>query len=161
MKMRNEHVVALAKQATEAFRQRQETCDGSRFVFPGRNRDKPISNNTMLFALYHVGYKGKMTGHGFRAVASTIHNKQDYRPDVIERQLAHCEANEVRGAYNPAEYLKERRIGNHLHCCIMAPSRFAKFTNTASQWLFRLWWRVPWTYSCVVMPLHQRPLEVG
>jgi integrase len=109
MKMRNEHVVPLAKQAIELFQQLQVTCCGSRFVFPGRNRDKPISNNTMLFALYRMGYKGKMTGHGFRAVASTMLNEQGYRADVIERQLAHCETNEVRGAYNRAEYLKERR----------------------------------------------------
>ena len=62
----------------------------------------------MLFALYRLGYKGKMTGHGFRAVASTMLNEQGYRPDVIERQLAHCERDEVRGAYNRAEYLAER-----------------------------------------------------
>ncbi len=82
---------------------------GSRYVFPGRNPDKPISNNTMLFALYRLGYKGKMTGHGFRAVASTILNEAGFRADVIERQLAHCERNEIRGAYNRAEYLPERR----------------------------------------------------
>jgi len=63
----------------------------------------------MLFALYRLGYKGKMTGHGFRAVASTILNESGFRSDVIERQLAHCERNDVRGAYNRAEYLPERR----------------------------------------------------
>ena len=63
----------------------------------------------MLFALYRLGYKGKMTGHGFRAVASTILNENAFRSDVIERQLAHCEANEVRSAYNRAEYLPERK----------------------------------------------------
>ncbi len=78
-------------------------------MFPGRNPDKPISNNTMLFALYRLGYKGKMTGHGFRAVASTILNEAGFRADVIERQLAHCERNDIRGAYNRAEYLPERR----------------------------------------------------
>ncbi len=77
--------------------------------FPVAIPDKPISNNTMLFALYRLGYKGKMTGHGFRAVASTILNEAGFRPDVIERQLAHCERNEIRGAYNRAEYLPERR----------------------------------------------------
>ncbi len=82
---------------------------GSRFVSPGRNRDKPISNSTMLFALYRMGYKGKMTGHGFRAVASTALNEMGFRPDVIERQLAHCERNEIRGAYNRAEYIKDRQ----------------------------------------------------
>jgi integrase len=49
-----------------------------------------------------------MTGHGFRAVASTILNETGLNPDVIERQLAHCERNEIRGAYNRAEYLGER-----------------------------------------------------
>ena len=56
-----------------------------------------------------LGYKGKMTGHGFRAVASTILNETGFNSDVIERQLAHCERNEVRGAYNRAEYLPERK----------------------------------------------------
>ena len=78
------------------------------YLFAGRNRDKPISNNTLLFALYRLGYKGKMTGHGFRAVASTVLNEKGFRADVIERQLAHCERNEVRGAYNRAEYLPDR-----------------------------------------------------
>lgn len=108
MKAKAEHVVPLPRQALASLADLKAIGGGSRFVFPGRNRDKPISNNTMLFALYRLGYKGKMTGHGFRAVASTILNEQGWRPDVIERQLAHCERNEVRGAYNRAEYLPER-----------------------------------------------------
>lgn len=109
MKMKTEHVVPLSAQALAILEQLRDICGGSRFVFPGRNRDKPISNNTMLFALYRLGYKGKMTGHGFRAVASTSLNEMGFRPDVIERQLAHNERNEVRGAYNRAEYLPERK----------------------------------------------------
>jgi integrase len=109
MKMKTEHVVPLSRQAVEILRELQGTGGGSRYVFPGRNPDKPISNNTMLFALYRLGYKGKMTGHGFRAVASTVLNESGFRADVIERQLAHCERNDVRGAYNRAEYLRERR----------------------------------------------------
>lgn len=109
MKMKAEHVVPLARQALSILNELKEISGGSRFVFPGRNRSKPISNNTMLFALYRMGYKGKMTGHGFRAVASTILNETGFNPDVIERQLAHCERNEVRGAYNRAEYLTERK----------------------------------------------------
>jgi integrase len=108
MKARAEHLVPLSRQALAILEELATLCRGSRFVFPGRHRDKPISNNTMLFALYRLGYKGKMTGHGFRAVASTILNEQGWRPDVIERQLAHAERNEVRGAYNRAEYLPER-----------------------------------------------------
>jgi integrase len=108
MKMRTEHIVPLSDQAVAILTELKVMAGKSRFVFPGRNRDKPISNNTMLFALYRLGYKGKMTGHGFRAVASTMLNEQGWRPDVIERQLAHCERDEVRGAYNRAEYLQER-----------------------------------------------------
>lgn len=108
MKMKSEHVVPLPMQAVSILEELKALRGGSRFVFPGRNRDKPISNNTLLFALYRLGYKGKMTGHGFRAVASTCLNEKGFRPDVIERQLAHCERNEVRGAYNRAEYLPER-----------------------------------------------------
>jgi integrase len=108
MKMRTEHIVPLSDQAMAILNELKVMAGKSRFVFPGRNRDKPISNNTMLFALYRLGYKGKMTGHGFRAVASTMLNEQGWRPDVIERQLAHCERDEVRGAYNRAEYLPER-----------------------------------------------------
>ena len=109
MKMKTEHIVPLSNQSLAILEELKGLCGGSRFVFPGRNRDKPISNNTMLFALYRLGYKGKMTGHGFRAVASTILNEQGYNRDVIERQLAHCERDEVRGAYNRAEYLPQRR----------------------------------------------------
>lgn len=109
MKMKTEHVVPLATQSLSILTELKQLSGSSRFVFPGRNRDKPISNNTMLFALYRLGYKGKMTGHGFRAVASTILNELGFNSDVIERQLAHCERNEVRGAYNRAEYLADRK----------------------------------------------------
>jgi len=109
MKMNAPHVVPLSSQAAAILRQLQAIGGRSRYVLPGRNADKPISNNTLLFALYRLGYKGKMTGHGFRAVASSALNEAGYRPDVIERQLAHKEPNKVRAAYNRTEYLPERR----------------------------------------------------
>lgn len=109
MKMKKAHVVPLSRQAVAILRELRAIGGGSRYVFPGRNPDKPISNNTLLFALYRLGYKGKMTGHGFRAVASSALNEAGYRADVIERQLAHKEPNKVRSAYNRAEYLPERR----------------------------------------------------
>src|SRR5665213_2584047 len=68
-----------------------------------------MSENTMLYALYRMGYHSRTTGHGFRSTASTILNENGFRPDVIERQLAHCERNKVRAAYNHAQYLPERR----------------------------------------------------
>lgn len=108
MKMKTEHVVPLSPQSIKLLAELKTVSLSDRYLFAGRNRDKPISNNTLLFALYRLGYKGKMTGHGFRAVASTALNEKGFRADVIERQLAHCERNEVRGAYNRAEYLPER-----------------------------------------------------
>ena len=70
----------------------------------------PLSENTFLFALYRLGYRGRMTAHGFRALASTVLNeKSGFAHDVIERQLAHKETDAVRAAYNRAEYLTQRR----------------------------------------------------
>jgi integrase len=110
MKMRNEHVVPLTHQVLNILAELKAIAGESRYLLPGRNHNKPISNNTLLFALYRLGYKGKMTGHGFRAVASTALNESGlFSPDAIERQLAHGERNEVRGAYNRAEYLPERK----------------------------------------------------
>jgi integrase len=63
----------------------------------------------MLYALYRMGYHGRATVHGFRAMASTTLNERGFRADVIERQLAHQEQNAIRAAYNRAEYLSERR----------------------------------------------------
>ena len=108
MKMRTEHIVPLAAQTLARLAELKRLSGHSGFLLPGRNAAKTMSNGAMLMALKRMGYAGKMTGHGFRAVASTILNEQGFNPDVIERQLAHCERNAVRGAYNRAEYLKER-----------------------------------------------------
>ena len=73
------------------------------------NSRVPVSENTFLFALYRLGYKGRMTGHGFRSLASTVLNElSPFSRDVIERQLAHKETDLVRAAYNRAEYLPQR-----------------------------------------------------
>jgi integrase len=116
MKSRREHVVPLSRQALEVIGYLQaahrdpELCKGDALLFPGeRDHSKPISNNTILGALYRMGYRGQMTGHGFRGVASTALNEMGYRPDVIEAQLAHVLENRVRAAYNHARYLAERR----------------------------------------------------
>jgi len=67
-----------------------------------------MSNNTILFALYRMGYRGKMTGHGFRGVASTILHEHEFQHEYIELQLAHMERNKVSAAYNHATYLPQR-----------------------------------------------------
>lgn len=108
MKMKREHIVPLTPQVIIILKRLKEFSNNSDYVFAGRNPQKHISNNTLLFALYKLGYKGKMTGHGFRSVASTTLNENGFRADIIERQLAHLDGNSVRAAYNRAEYMKER-----------------------------------------------------
>ena len=110
MKMRQPHVVPLATQVVTLLEELKPLSGSSRFILPGRNTSVPMSNNTALFALYRLGYKGRMCGHGFRSVASTLLNESGlWSADAVERQLAHCERNAVRGAYNKALYLPERR----------------------------------------------------
>lgn len=108
MKMKREHLVPLSNQSINILIKLKSFSKNSDYVFSGRNQNNPISTNTLLFALYKLGYKGKMTGHGFRAVASTILNENGFRADLIERQLAHLDGNSVRAAYNRAEYIVER-----------------------------------------------------
>jgi integrase len=110
MKMKEEHIVPLSTQAVAALRELWKLTGDRALLFPNRNRPTaPMSENTVLYALYRMGYHSRATGHGFRATASTILNEMGYRPDVIERQLAHGERNKVRAAYNRAQYLAERR----------------------------------------------------
>lgn len=110
MKMREAHIVPLSAQAIEVLKRMQAITGGGRLVLPSStSRERPISENTVVYALARMGYKGRMTGHGFRSVASTLLNEQGFRSDLIERQLAHSEKNSVRAAYNRAEYLPERK----------------------------------------------------
>jgi integrase len=111
MKMRDPHIVPLPEQTIKLLKEIHEiTGDSfSGLMFPSfKNPQSPISENTFLRAIEVMGYKGVTTAHGFRSTASTILNENGYRPDVIERQLAHCERDQVRAAYNHAEYLPER-----------------------------------------------------
>lgn len=108
--LRVEHLVPLSRQAVAALEELRILNGRNKFLFPGRNPAQHMSNNTMLYALYRMGYKDRMTGHGFRAVASSILNEESpFKSDVIEKQLAHKERNKTRGAYNRAEYLPQRR----------------------------------------------------
>ena len=109
MKMRADHIVPISDQSAAILEELRAMNSDGDLVFPGANvKSKPISENTLLYALYRMGYHGRATGHGFRATASTLLNELGWRPDVIERQLAHQERNKVRAAYNRAEYLPER-----------------------------------------------------
>jgi integrase len=111
MKMGEQHIVPLARQAVAVLREIQPLTGHGRYVFPGeRTRERPISENTVNGALRRLGYtKDEMTGHGFRSMASTLLHELGYPHAVIERQLAHGERNKVSASYNFAEYLPERR----------------------------------------------------
>lgn len=111
MKMKNPHIVPLSKQAIVVLSEIQPITGQSRYVFPSiRTNSRPMSNNTVLAALRRMGYtKEEMSGHGFRAMASTVLHEQGWPSDIIERQLAHAERNSIKAAYNHAQYLSERR----------------------------------------------------
>src|SRR5690606_5052438 len=109
MKMKTPHIVALSTQAIEVLERLKEISFSRELVFPGDvNPQKPMSNNTLLFALYRMGYRSRMTGHGFRGVASTILHEQGFAHEHIELQLAHEERDDTSAAYNYALYLKPR-----------------------------------------------------
>jgi integrase len=111
MKMREPHLVPLSVQAVAILKDLRPVTGGGRLLFPSiRSRERPISNNTLNAALRRMGYTAdEMVAHGFRSMAYTLLNEQGWRPDLIERQLAHAERNQVRATYNRAQWLDERR----------------------------------------------------
>ena len=111
MKMGREHVVPLSSQALVVLKEVRRFTQGDKYVFHQvNNPNMPMSGNTMLFAMYRMGYHSRATVHGLRATMSTLLNEKGHNPDVIEHLLSHQDSNKVRGAYNRAEYLSERRI---------------------------------------------------
>lgn len=111
MKMAEQHIVPLSHQAVALLRELHAITGDCEYLFPSlRSSKRPISDNTVNAALRRLGYGAdEMTGHGFRAMASTCLNEQGWHPDLIELQLAHAERDKVRAAYNRAERLTERR----------------------------------------------------
>ena len=110
MKMRRPHIVPLSTQAISTLQELKVLAGHREQIFPSQIRaHKHMSNNTILKALERMGYKGKATGHGFRALAmSTIKEQLGYRHEVIDRQLAHAPRNKVDAAYDRAQFLEER-----------------------------------------------------
>jgi integrase len=110
MKMKEQHIVPLSRQSIAVLQELQKHSGGRQHIFPNQHNPATfMSENTILYALYRMGYHSRATGHGFRSTASTILNEHGFHADVIERQLAHTERNSVRAAYNHAQYLPERR----------------------------------------------------
>lgn len=109
MKMRAEHLVPLSKQAVEILKSMHALSGHRELTFPSPfYPSKSLSENTINSALARMGYKGEATAHGFRALFSTIANEAGWSPEVIERQLAHVERNQVRAAYNRSTYVQDR-----------------------------------------------------
>ena len=110
MKNKENHKVPLSRQALEILINLKPITGNSTYIFPGFLRNyKPMSEATVTNALKKMGYKDKMVAHGFRAMASTCLNELGYRPDIIEAQLSHKEADKTRAAYNRAQYMEERQ----------------------------------------------------
>lgn len=112
-KTKTEHSVPLAYQAVAILRELQALTGHGRYVFPGRDPKKPMSDAAVNAALRRMGYdtKTEITGHGFRAMARTILAEELHqKPEVIEHQLAHKVPDVLGAAYNRTKFLKERRI---------------------------------------------------
>lgn len=109
MKTRKPHLVPLSRQAVKLFQELHSVNGQGELVFPGNRSNKPIEGSTVLMALRYMGYND-ISPHCFRSTASTLLNELGYNPDHIERQLAHKPRNQVRDAYNRAEYLAERAL---------------------------------------------------
>ena len=108
MKMALPHIVPLSRQALELIESLKSLTGNKQFVFYNHSTAKPLSNNALLSAIRTMGYMGKMTGHGFRGLASTTLHEQGYMHDAIEIQLAHTVGNAVSQAYNHAQHMDYR-----------------------------------------------------
>lgn len=113
MKMKSPHIVPLCRQSLSLLKQIHDITGNSygAHLFPSQQSPRKVmSENTFLKAIDKMGYKGITTAHGFRATASTILNENGFPPDHIERQLAHCERDQIRAAYNHADFLQDRHV---------------------------------------------------
>lgn len=109
MKAKREHIVPLSKQALDILEVMRPLSANRQYVFPSRNKPKePMNSQTANAALKRIGYGGKLVAHGLRSIASTALNEAGFNADVIESALAHSDKNEVRRAYNRANYLKQK-----------------------------------------------------
>lgn len=109
MKKKRTHLVPMSDRAIEILKELKDYNGHRKYIFASPNKPRsPMSNNAILQILKRMGYAGKMTGHGFRHLASTTLNELGFDSDVIERQLAHIDGS-VRGVYNKAKYLDDRR----------------------------------------------------
>ncbi len=111
MKMKRSHIVPLSKQAIAVLNRAGVLFGKNGLIFPSiRDQEKPMSDHAMSKSLREMGYRGKATPHGFRSSFSSMaHERSGFANEVIEKALAHEEKNKIKGAYNRAEYLEQRR----------------------------------------------------
>ncbi|EGO6391855.1 tyrosine-type recombinase/integrase [Salmonella enterica] len=110
MKMKRPHIVPLSEQVIALFKQLEPISKHHPLVFIGRNDPrKPISKESINQVIELLGYKGRLTGHGFRHTMSTVLHEKGFNSAWIETQLAHVDKNAIRGTYNHAQYLDGRR----------------------------------------------------
>lgn len=109
MKMDKIHIVPLSDQAIALLEELRPHTGDRKYAFHSIRSNKPISEVTILAALWRMGYKGRMTGHGFRGLASTILHEQNYNHAAIELQLAHSDRDQISAAYNYADHLPYRK----------------------------------------------------
>jgi integrase len=109
MKMKLDHIVPISSQVKKMLIGLKRLTAGD-LVFPGRNRTRNITTNSLLVAIRSLGFgTSEFTTHGFRHMASTRLNEMGFKGELIEKQLAHREKNNVRAVYNHADYLEERK----------------------------------------------------
>lgn len=112
-KTKTEHLVPLASQAVVTLEELHALTGHGRYVFPGRDPQKCMSEAAVNAALRRMGYdtKTEITGHGFRAMARTIlHEELHQKVEVIEHQLSHKVPDALGTAYNRTKFLKERKV---------------------------------------------------
>ena len=110
MKKKKDHTVPLSNQAMELLIELKEKTGTKQYVFHSvRTKTGFLNESTANVALKRMGFNGRLVAHGLRALASTTLNEQGFDPDVIEAALAHVDKNDVRAAYNRAEYIERRR----------------------------------------------------
>jgi len=106
-----DHHVCLSRQGLELLRELHKYTGGGKYLFPNqRDHEKPMSGDAIRMALNRMGYEGKMTTHGFRALAmTTLKEKLGYRHETVDRQLAHAQKDKIASAYDRAQFLDERK----------------------------------------------------
>ena len=108
--MRRPHLVPLSTQALDLLHELKIMTGNYRYVFPGRNNlNKPMSEASVNQLIKRIGYSGKLSGHGFRHMMSTILHENGFNSEWIESQLAHSDKNTIRGIYNHAVYFEQRK----------------------------------------------------